>query len=228
MKIKTIYSYKNASQAQDLAVVIDVLRAFTTACFVMNNGAEEIIAVASVKEGRRLKKQNPNFILMGEREGVVPLGFNFGNSPAEIEKVNFKNKSIILSTTVGTRAVVGAIGAKEVITGAFVNAQGVIKYIRKRSPKVASLICSSRRGKISEDYLFAQYVKGQLEDKPLDFEKIKKKVERLSIAKEFVFGPQTKYTKGDFYLSLDLNRFNFILKAEKGKDNLIRLVKILV
>ena len=75
MRIEIIYSSENAGRAEGLTVVIDVLRAFTTACFVADNGAKSIIPVDDLDLAHRLKKENPDYILMGERHGVKQLGF---------------------------------------------------------------------------------------------------------------------------------------------------------
>ena len=226
MDINTFYSSQNASKAKGLAIVIDVLRAFTTACFVMNNGAKRIIPVADINQAYKLKKESPDYILMGERNGRMPVGFDFGNSPAEIQNVDFANKTVIHATTVGTKGIINTVNADEIITGAFVNSNAVISYIKQRKPKVISLVCTDAKDKENEDVMFAKYIKSYLKGKPLDFKKIKKHLENHSCAEGFLVNPMTSFSKQDFYLSLDLNRFNFVLKVKKDKNNLVYLEKI--
>lgn len=216
MQIITIYSSENAVKAKGLTVVIDVFRAFSTACYVINNGAQKIITVADISLAYKLKKENPEYILMGEREGVKQPGFDYGNSPFEIKNVDFQNKIIIQTTTRGTQAINNTVKAEEIITGSFVNAQAVINYIEGENPKRLSLVCSSNKTKNNEDIMFAQYIKSQLKNKPLDFQKIKSNLQEY----------KNLFPKGDFESCLDLNRFNFILKAER-KNNFISLKKIL-
>ncbi|MEK0369496.1 MAG: 2-phosphosulfolactate phosphatase, partial [Nitrosopumilus sp.] len=81
MKIEIIYSFQNANKAKGLAVIIDVFRAFSTACFVINNGAKMIISVDDIDLAYNLRKENPEYVLMGERNDIMPDGFDFGNSP---------------------------------------------------------------------------------------------------------------------------------------------------
>lgn len=222
MEIRIIYSPQDANKAKGLVVIIDVIRAFTTACFVMNNGARSIIPVDDLNLACKLKKDNPGYILIGERDGLKQPGFDFGNSPAEIENVNFRGKIIIQTTSRGTQAISNASKAKEVITGAFVNAQAVIDYIKKLSPKIVSLVCTDASGKGNEDIMFAKYVKGCLTGKPLDFEKIRKHLKNHPHAYKFLVKPMTKFAKRDFHLCLDLDRFNFVLRVHKDRDNSMR------
>ena len=93
MQIETLDLIEGAKQARGLAVIIDVFRAFSTACYVVRNGAEEIIPVGDVELAYQLKEENPGCVLMGERKGQKLPGFDYGNSPTEIETVGFSGKS---------------------------------------------------------------------------------------------------------------------------------------
>ena len=223
MKIKII---EDASKAKGLVVVIDVVRAFTSACFAINQGAEKIIPVVDLRIAYKLKKENPSFILMGERGGLKQPGFDFGNSPAQIQNENFSNKTVIFTTTHGTQAILTALKAKakEIITGAFVNTDAVVNYIKKRKPQVVSLFSTDTSGKDNEDMMFAKYVRGCLQNKPLGFEKIRNNLKKHPHAYRFLVKPMTKFAQRDFHLCLELNRFNFVLKAQKDKDNLLCLL----
>lgn len=225
--IKIIGSFQKAHQATGLVVVIDVLRAFTTACFVFENKAKKIIAVAEIKEALRIKKENPNFILMGERGGRRLSGFKYCNSPFEIQNINFKNKTIILTTSAGTQGIIGAVNAEEIITGAFVNAQATISYIKKTKPKVVSLVCTDNRWPDNEDFMLAEYIKGKLTNKKADFTQIKKHLENHPCAYSFLKKPITTFGPKDFYMALDIDRFSFVLKV-KQKEDQIFLKKLIV
>lgn len=218
MKVKIIKSYKNAHLAQGLTVVVDVLRAFTTCCFVFGNGAKTIIPVADTDTAYKMMKTNPQFISIGERKGLKLSGFNYGNSPAEIENINLKGKTVILTTSAGTQGIVNALNADKVITGAFVNAQAVVNYIRKQKPKIVSFVCTDDRYEDNEDFMYASFIESHLKDKPLNFHSIKKRLINHPTAEGFLKKPMTKYSQRDFHLSLDLDRFNFIIAAKKRKD----------
>lgn len=220
MKIKIISSYHNAHQARGLTIVIDVLRAFTTSCFVFKNGASTIIPVSDIELAYKLAKDNPYFVSIGERKGLKLHGFNYGNSPAEIENIDMLDKTVILTTSAGTQGIVKAINADTVITGAFVNAQAVVNYIKKQNPEIVSFVITDNRYEDNEDFMYANYIKSCLEGKPLNFEVIKKNLVNHPTTEGFLRKPMTKFSKKDFHLSLELDRFDFIIRAKRSKDQI--------
>ena len=226
MKIEIIYTFQNANKAKGLAVIIDVFRAFSTACFVMNNGVKKIICVDDIDLAYNLKKENPEYILMGERHDIVPDGFDFGNSPAEVENVDFSGKTVIYTTTRGTQAIARAIDAKEIITGSFVNAQAVINYIKSANYKLVSLVCTDTSTPKNEDIMCADYIKSCLEGKSLDFSEIKTHLINHPCSSRFLNSAVKAARKREFDLCLTLDKFSFILKATKQEDGLIYLERI--
>ncbi|MDF2523413.1 MAG: 2-phosphosulfolactate phosphatase [Clostridiales bacterium] len=228
MDIKIHQLIEGAKCASGLSVIIDVFRAFTTACYVINNGAKEIIPVGDIELAYKLKKENPDYLLMGERKGRIQPGFDFGNSPAQIENVDFSGRTIVQTTSAGTQGIVNAVNAEEIITGSFVNAQAIVRYIQLRSPKEVSLVCMGYEGikESDEDTFCAEYIKSSLEGTPYDFgnavEKLKKGAGRRFFDQRNLDCAPEK----DFYLSTDLNKFDFVLKADKNESGLYLFNKI--
>jgi len=228
VKIRILHLIDGAKQAKGLTVIIDVFRAFTTACFVFKNGAKEIFPVGDIDIAYKLKENNPDFLLIGEREGKKQPGFDYGNSPTDIEKVDFSNRTVVQTTSAGTQGLVHAIQADEIITGSFVNVQAVIDYIKDQSPEILSLVAMGTSGiEISdEDKFCAEYIKHSLENKPNDFTKIKEQLKHSNSARKF-FDPKLIWApKQDFDLCLSLDRFDFVLKAEYNENNQLILRKI--
>ena len=228
MDIKILHLIEGAKRATGLAVIIDVFRAFSTACYMINNGAIKIIPVGDIQIAYQLKKRNPDFLLAGERGSRIQPGFNYGNSPSMIEYVNFENQTVIQTTSAGTQGIVNAFQAEEVITGSFVNANSIIDYIRLRKSEQVSLVCMGISGleKGDEDYLCAKYIKDSLENRFTDFKQIKEKLKFSPCATNFFDTTQDWIPERDFDLCLSLNRFNFILKAQPFQDNLKCLRRI--
>ncbi len=222
MNIEILQLIEGAKKAKGLAVIIDVFRAFSVACYIMDQGADRIIPVADIKEAYRLKKENPNFILVGEREGRIQPGFDFGNSPTQLEAQDLKGKTIVHTTSAGTQGVIHAKNASEVITGSFVNADAIIKYIQKVNPAYVSLVCMGMGGmkEADEDMLCGTYIKNALEGKEnnfdhmVDFLKLQSKTGSFLDIKD----GDASAPKEDFDKCLSLNRFSFVLKAEKDGD----------
>jgi len=230
MNIKILQLIEGAKEAIGLTVIIDVFRAFTTACYVFDNGAEKIYPVGDIDLAYRLKKENPDFFLLGERGGIIQPGFDFGNSPTNIEHVDFTGKTVIHTTSAGTQGIVNAKNADEIITGSFVNASAVVRYIRVKNPAQVSLVAMGTGGvkPSDEDTFFAEYLKNELENESNDFSKIVDHLKNYDSAKKF-FDPETEWApERDFELCMSLNRFDFILKAESEKNGLVVLKKILV
>ncbi|MFP4015771.1 MAG: 2-phosphosulfolactate phosphatase [Halanaerobiales bacterium] len=166
MEIKSLQLIEGAKKADGLTVIIDVFRAFSTACYVFDNNARKIIPVGKLETAYKLKEDNEELILMGEREGKTLPGFDYGNSPALIQDVDFRNKIVVHTTSAGTQGIVNARGADEIITGSFVNAKAVVEYILKRNPAKVSLVAMGNAGidPAEEDILCAEYIKHLLED----------------------------------------------------------------
>lgn len=212
---------------EELVIVIDVLRAFTTACYAINNNPKNYIVVGDLNLAYQLKKKNPDYILMGERKGLKLSGFDYGNSPTEIKDLDFSNKTIVHTTTLGTRGVTNALQhTKEVITGSFVNAKAIINYIKKENPNYVHLFCTSGTSDNNEDLMFAKYIKGYFENKPLNINTIRKKLTGHESGIRYLVKPKTKYSKNDFSLAFDLDKFNFVIKAYLDQDNLIHFGRI--
>lgn len=208
----------------ELVVVIDVLRAFTTACYIVDNNPKDYIIVSDIDTAHKLKKENPDYILIGERNGFNIPGFDYGNSPTEIKDLNFSNKTIVHTTTLGTKGIINALKhTKKIITGSFVNAKAIINYIRKENPNNVYLFCSDGRLNDNEDLMFAKYIKGYFENKPLDMCNIRSGLKKHESGINYLINPTTKYSKKDFFFALELDKFNLVLKAYLDTDKLIHL-----
>lgn len=142
--------------SSSIVVIIDVLRATSTIATVIYNGAKHIIPVDSVAECIRLGKQIEG-ITAGERDGHVAEGLVHGNSPLEYPREFISGKTLVLTTTNGTKLLHMALekGAKAIITGSFPNLSAVCDYlVAKKMPVI--LGCAAWKDRVNiEDTLFA-------------------------------------------------------------------------
>jgi 2-phosphosulfolactate phosphatase len=223
MIIKILQLVKGAREATGLTIVIDVFRAFSLACYAFDRGAEKIIPIGDIDLAYKLKKDNPDYILMGERNEKIMPGFDFGNSPTHILNQDFKKKTIIHTTSAGTQGLVNAVNAKEILTGSFVNAGAIVKYIRITNPETVSLVCMgySAQYPIEEDTYCAEYIRNELEEKSTDFTAMIQNLRKGSGSRFFEPGKQTFAPLTDFGLCTELNRFNFIIKAFWENQNIV-------
>jgi 2-phosphosulfolactate phosphatase len=138
------------------AVVIDVLRATTTIVTALAAGAREVLVCGTVAEARRRAAKLPRErrLLGGERGGLVIDGFDLGNSPSEYTPERVRGKSIVFTTTNGTRALLHCRRAKRMLLAGFVNLSAVATMIEKDCQ--VQIVCAGTRGEIGrEDVLLA-------------------------------------------------------------------------
>jgi 2-phosphosulfolactate phosphatase len=230
MNIEILHLVEGAEKARGLTVVIDVFRAFSLACYMMNQGAEKIIPVNDIETAYRLKAENPDFLLIGERHNKKPPDFDFGNSPYQVREYGFDGKTVIHTTSAGTKGIAHAVFSDEILTGSFVNAGAIIRYIRKKMPQEVSLVCMGYAAcrPIEEDSFCAQYIKNALENRDNDFEQMVRTIRNTSGKRFFNDDMQEHCPSEDFYMCLDINRFDFILKAEEASGGLFYLKKYLM
>ena len=121
-------------------VVFDILRATSTFVTALHHGAKAVIPVAEIPEALAIKKKQPGVLLGGEREGVRiraaqtgGIDFDFGNSPREYTADKVAGKTIVSSTTNGTRAFRACPGAKTVLAGSFLNLDATAAFLREQS-----------------------------------------------------------------------------------------------
>ncbi len=231
MNIRILHMVEGAKKAKGLTVIIDVFRAFTVEAYLMNNEAQKIIPVGDAEIAYQLKEENKDFILIGERHGKKLPGFDYGNSPSEIENVNFKGKIVVHTTSAGTQGIANAKNADEILTGSLVNAKAIANYILKNNYKEVSLVCMGLDGKseTDEDNLCAYYIKSLLENKKIDLKSEIQKLKQTSGKKFFDPTIQDIFPEKDFYLSTEVDKFNFVLKLEKDENrNLDYIKKIII
>jgi 2-phosphosulfolactate phosphatase len=219
-----LHTIHNASEAKGLVVVIDVLRACTTMCYVFKNGAKTIFPVTEVEDAFRMKKEKPEALLLGERHGLPIEGFDYPNAPSQIQKTDFTNKSIIITTSAGVKGITQSTKADEIITGSFVNANAISTYIKRKKIPLVSFIPTDFCTFDHEDYLCASYIRGLLEEKPRDFTIMKQYLIDSPHSDGFLRHPLTSYAREDFELCMQINVFPFIIKSEK-KNNTLQLTK---
>ena len=146
------------------AVIIDILRASSTMITALQNGATRVIPCGTTEEAFRLREQSPNesIILGGERGGVKIQGFEFGNSPAEYSTAAVAGRTVVFTTTNGTKAILKASPAATILIGAFLN-RAVIADRLLQERRDTHLICAGTDGIVTgEDVLFAGAIVDEL------------------------------------------------------------------
>lgn len=137
-----------------IVVVVDILRATSCMTTAFAHGVKEIIPVATLEECRTVK-QRYGYLAAAEREGRQADGYDFGNSPLAYTNGVLEGKTLVMTTTNGTKAISMAQNAREVVIGSFLNKEAVARYLRTGGSDVL-IVCAGWKGKVNlEDTLYA-------------------------------------------------------------------------
>lgn len=134
-------------------VVIDVVRATTTICVLLERGCRRVLLASSIAAAREARAAlGSDWLLAGEVEGTRPPGFDFGNSPAEFATLDLAGRGVICATTNGTRALRICAGGRAVLAGSLRNAEAVAKAITATiSERPASRAAGTAEGRGAEE-----------------------------------------------------------------------------
>ena len=169
--------------------------------------------MGNLEEAYQLKRQHPDFLLCGEREGRKQEGCDFGNSPLEIMKSDVQGRTMIHTTSAGTQGLENATGADVLLAGALVNAKATAEYIRRLNPRHVSLVCMGLacRRPTDEDTLCAQYLRALLLGEDFDKEKAVEIMRKGDGQRFFIPEDQSFAPREDFDLCTQFDRFPFAL-----------------
>jgi len=226
MNIQILELIDGAKAAKGLTVIIDVFRAMTVEAYVIHNGAQDLIPMGDIEAAYAYRDAHPGTILMGERGGAKCPGFDFGNSPSQVKNFDFTGKTVVHTTSAGTQGVANATGASKILTGSLVNAKAIAEYIKTSGAEDVSLVCMGLAGMEStrEDTLCAEYIKALVEGTTIDLAAGIEICKRTSGAK--FFDPNdTVFPEEDFWLSVEADKFDFVLHVEQGADGLLHTVR---
>lgn len=131
------------------AVVFDVLRATSTIATALAHGAAAVIPAQSIPEAIAQRGKNPGFLLAGERNGrrIGPeqadgVGFDLGNSPREFTSGAISGRTIVTTTTNGTRALRACTGARGIFAAAFVNLEATARALEGERADLVLMVCA--------------------------------------------------------------------------------------
>lgn len=153
----SVQSFNEEDLRGKSAVIIDVLRAASSMVTGIYNGARKIIPVSDMETAVKFAQtlDNKDYLLCGEQNGHKIEGFHLGNSPLEYTPEVVADKTLIINTTNGTKAIKKASLANNVYVGCFLNQSSILKALENHDDDIV-LICSGWQGKLSlEDTLFA-------------------------------------------------------------------------
>lgn len=215
-----------------VVVVIDVLRAFTSAAYALDAGAREIVLVGETAEAFALQAQTPGALLMGEINGAPIPGFDFGNSPApylitDLRGADGMGRRLIQRTTHGTQGVVRSTGAETILAASFVVAAATVAHLRRLNPARVTFVVTGWEGDLAgdgtppqgawgdEDAACADYLTALLQGEQPDPQPYLDRVWNAPTAALFRNPARSEYPVTDLDLCTALDRFAFALPVTR-------------
>jgi len=208
-----------ARAAGGTTVIIDVFRASSSIVAAFGAGAERVIPAGELEAAYELKKRNPSFLLFGERGGLPPEGFDSGNSPPTIARMNLRGKTVILTTSAGTQGIVSAVGAEEILIGCFLNARAVAQYIVTKQPGEVCLVAMGVAGiePSPEDHLCASYIRSLILGEPADYGRMAETIMQHPEAAKFLDEDSPLHNPEDVHFSLRANAYGLVPRYAEGE-----------
>jgi 2-phosphosulfolactate phosphatase len=213
------YTLEDCQRATGIVLVIDVLRAFSTAAYAFSRGATEIRLVSTVDEALALKAQIPYSKAIGEVGGLPPEGFDFGNSPTRILEHDLTGIPLIQRTGAGTQGAVRAVNAEVMMATSFVVAQATIDHVLKLKPTEISFVITGGLTN-DEDVACADYLEKKFTGQPThDDTSIKRVYASRDALEHMEEHPQFPYADLDYCSRID--NFDFAMPIERKDGFLI-------
>jgi 2-phosphosulfolactate phosphatase len=142
--------------APSVAVVVDVMRAFTVAAWVFARGAEKVVLAGTLDEALALKARHPDWVTL--KDGPPAPGFDTVNSPGVLRSADLGGKTIVQKTTYGTAGALAAREASLVLCASFVVAEATAQVLRARASGSVTFVVTGEDGRADEDLACAQYI----------------------------------------------------------------------
>ncbi|MFF2502668.1 2-phosphosulfolactate phosphatase [Streptomyces sp. NPDC058067] len=202
-------------EVPSVAVVVDVMRAFTVAAWAFGQGAEKIVLAGSLDEVLALKARRPDWVAL--KDGPPAPGFDIVNSPGMLRSVHLGGRTVVQKTTAGT---VGALAVKEanlVLCAGFVVAEATARLLRTRGSDGAgagvTFVVTGEDGQAEEDLACAQYIARRTVDAGADATGFLRRAADSRAATELTEGVRQGAHPDDVALCLELDRFPFAMVA---------------
>ena len=166
---------EGAEAAEGTVVIVDVYRAFTTEAVAFSRGAEKIILVSSAGEALDVRRRGLAELCMGEVAGIMPDGFDLGNSPFQASNADVRGRTLVHSTQAGTVGVTAARKAERVYAGSLVIARATAETVLSHRPELVTIVAMGDGGmaRTDEDEQCAMYLKNLIQGRSPDLDAVK-------------------------------------------------------
>ncbi|WP_279329115.1 2-phosphosulfolactate phosphatase [Streptomyces sp. OS603R] len=195
----------------DVAVVVDVMRAYTVAAWAFARGAERVVLAESLEDALAQKARHPDWVTL--KDGPAAHGFDLVNSPALLRNTDLSGRTVVQKTTAGT---VGALAVKDaplVLCASFVVAEATAGLLRERAPREVTFVVTGGSGRAEEDLACAEYIAGRAGGDAVNADPYLRRAAASRSAAELTQGVREGSSPEDVALCLELDRFPFAMAA---------------
>ncbi len=206
---------EGARTARGVAVVIDVLRAFTVSAYALAGGATRCLLVATVDQARHAAARDPAALVSAEVDGLPVPGIPISNSPTAITQQDLHGRTLIQRSTSGVQAALAAGGADHLLAAALVNARATARAVERLDAGQVTLISTGAPLGHPEDRICAELIAAYLSNQPVtDLDRRLQPIRRdprhaRSLANRWPGCPPA-----DMELSLAVDRFDFAMAIQ--------------
>ena len=198
-------------ETPSVAVVVDVMRAFTVAAWAFAQGADKIVLAGSLDEALALKARHPDWMAL--KDGPPAPGFDLVNSPGMLRSLDLHGRTVVQKTTAGT---VGALAVKEaslVLCAGFVVAEATAQVLRTRGSDSVTFVVTGEDGQADEDLACARYIARRTTEAGTDALEFLRRAGESRAATELATGVRQGVHPDDVALCLEVDRFPFAMVA---------------
>ncbi|MEU8760775.1 2-phosphosulfolactate phosphatase [Streptomyces sp. NPDC048659] len=198
-----------------VAVVIDVMRAFTVAAWAFARGAERIVLAGSEREALALKEREPHWLAL--KDGAPAPGFDAVNSPALLRSLDLTGRTVVQKTTAGTVGALAVADAPVVLCASFPVAGPTARFLRAAGGGPVTFVVTGEDGRAEEDRACAEYLARALDgtgEEP-DPAPYVERARASRAAAELAAGLRAGAHPDDVALCLEVDRFPFAMRARR-------------
>lgn len=214
-------------EVRGVVVVVDVLRAFTTAAYAFASGASAIWLVGTVEEALFLSREIPGVLTMGEEHGRRPVGFDFSNSPVGVANVDLDGRVLVQRTSAGTQGAIAAKNAERLFAASLVCASATARAVSDTGLGVPTYVITGRFPDSpdggADDFATALFIERARLGKELETAATRDAVATSTWAQRLGDLDTQDAHHDDIAYSIDVDRFDFAMEVERI-DNRLRLV----
>ncbi len=204
-------------------VIIDVLRAFTTACYAFQAGVTDVVFAGTVDDAFRLKKRFPGSLILGEIDGFPVAGFDLPNSPSALPHWDLSGVRLIQRTTAGSQGVLRSKKASGLLAACLCNLTATASHLHMASPSSITLVLTGLHpgGWGDEDVACADAIETLLQGRSPDLPQIVKRVTDSRAGRHYTDPENPVFPASDLRLALQVDRYPYPLGITRKPSCLV-------